>query len=104
MTVKIITDSLGDIPAELVKKLDITVIPIHVLFGMESFQDGVDMTTEQFYARLVTSKTLPTTAVPALGTFIDAYDKVAKEADEIIVLTVSHKLSGTFETASRPPK
>jgi DegV family protein with EDD domain len=101
MSVKIITDSLGDIPADVVKKLDITVIPIHVLFGTQSFQDGVDLTTEQFYAKLVASKTLPTTAVPSLGTFIDTYDRVSKHTDEIIVLTISHKLSGTFETASK---
>jgi fatty acid-binding protein DegV len=63
MTVKIITDSLGDIPSDIIKKLDITVVPIHVLFGTQSYQDGVDLTTEQFYAKLVTSKTLPTTAV-----------------------------------------
>jgi DegV family protein with EDD domain len=101
MTVKIITDSLGDVPAEIVKKLDITVIPIHVLFGTESYQDGVDLTTEQFYARLINSKTLPTTAVPALGTFIAAYDKVPDDYQDIIVITISHKLSGTFETATR---
>jgi DegV family protein with EDD domain len=101
MTLKIIADSLGDVPAELVKKLDITIIPIHVLFGLESFRDGVDMTTAQFYSRLVTSKTLPTTSVPAPGTFMDVYDRVAKQADEIIVLTISHKLSGTYETARR---
>jgi DegV family protein with EDD domain len=101
MTVKIVTDSLGDVPADLVKDLDISVIPIHVIFGTESFQDGIDLTTEQFYSRLVTSKTLPTTAVPALGTFIQAYEKTLKETDEILVLTLSHKLSATFETASR---
>ncbi len=101
MTVKIITDSLGDVPADLVKQLDITVIPIHVLFGTESFQDGVDLTSEQFYSRLVSSKTLPTTAVPALGTFIDIYDKVPEDFNDIIVLTISHKLSGTFDTANR---
>jgi DegV family protein with EDD domain len=59
------------------------------------------MTTEQFYARLVSSKSLPTTAVPALGVFSEIYDKVADKSDEIIVLTISHKLSGTFETAAR---
>lgn len=101
MTVKIVTDSLGDIPADIVKKLDITVVPIQVLFGTESFRDGVDMTTEQFYARLVTSKSLPTTAVPALGVFSEIFDKVAEKTDEIIVLTISHKLSGIFETALR---
>ncbi len=101
MTVKIVTDSLGDIPADLAKKLDITIIPIQVLFGMESFQDGVDLTSEQFYAKLVSSKTLPTTAVPALGTFIKTYEKVGQDCDEMIMLAISHKLSGTFETASR---
>jgi DegV family protein with EDD domain len=101
MTVKIIADSLGDIPADLAKKLDITIIPINVLFGTTSYRDGVDLTTEQFYARLVSSKTLPTSAVPSLGTFIEAYDKASETAKEIVVFTISHKLSGTFETASR---
>jgi DegV family protein with EDD domain len=101
MTVKIIADSLGDIPADLVKELNITIIPIHVLFGTTSYRDGVDLTTEQFYAKLVASKTLPTSAVPSLGTFIEAYDKAAETSKEIVVLTLSHKLSGTFETASR---
>jgi DegV family protein with EDD domain len=101
MTVKIITDSMADLPEELIKKLDIAVIPVNVLFGTESYRDGVDMSTEQFYARLVASKTLPTTAVPALGVFMVAYEKVAKEADDILVITISHKLSGTFETACR---
>jgi len=101
MTVKIITDSLGDIPADIVKKLDISIIPIQVLFGTQSFRDGIDMTTEQFYARLVNTKTLPTTAVPALGVFSEIYDRVSEKTDEIVVLTISHKLSATFETATR---
>lgn len=101
MTVKIVTDSLGDISEDLVKSLDITIIPIHVLFGTESFRDGIDLTTEQFYNKLVTSKTLPTTAVPALGTFLQTYEKVLQETDEILVLTVSHKLSATFDTAAK---
>jgi len=101
MTVKIMADSLGDIPADVVKDLDITIIPIHVLFGTTSYRDGVDLTTEQFYEKLVNSKTLPTSAVPSLGTFIEYYEQVAEKTDEIIVCTISHKLSGTFETASR---
>ena len=101
MTVKIITDSMADLPNELIKKLNINVVPVNVLFGTESFRDGVDMTTEQFYTRLVASKNLPTTAVPALGVFMEIYEQASKEADEILVLTISHKLSGTFETACR---
>jgi DegV family protein with EDD domain len=101
MTVKIITDSLGDLPVEILKKLDISVIPLYVLFGTESYRDGVDMTNEQFYARLVSSKTLPTTSVPALGTFIDLYENAAKKTDEILVISVSRKLSATFDTATK---
>jgi DegV family protein with EDD domain len=101
MTVKILTDSMSDLPADLIKKLNITVIPVNVLFGTDSYRDGVDMTTEQFYARLVASKSLPTTAVPALGVFMEIYEKAFKEADELLVVTISHKLSGTYETACR---
>jgi DegV family protein with EDD domain len=101
MAVKIVTDSLGDIPAEIVKNLDITVIPIHVLFGTESFQDGVDLTPEQFFKKMNSTKVMPTTSVPALGTFIQTYEKVLQCTDEIIVMTISHKLSATYETACR---
>ena len=99
MTVKIIADSLGDVPADVVKELGITVIPIQVLFGTECFRDGVDLTSEQFYEKLVRSKVLPTTAVPSLGAFAEIYDQVAKNADDILVLTISHKLSATYDTA-----
>ncbi len=101
MTVKIITDSMADLPLDVIKKLNITVVPVNVLFGTDSYRDGVDMTTEQFYAKLVASKTLPTTAVPSLGVFMGIYEKALKEADELLVLTISHKLSGTYETACR---
>ena len=67
MTVKIVTDSLGDIPSEVAQELGITIIPVNVLFGTESYRDGVDLTTEQFYDKLVRSKTLPTTSVPPPG-------------------------------------
>jgi DegV family protein with EDD domain len=100
MTVKIITDSLGDIPESIASELDISVIPINVVFGTETYRDGIDLTTEQFYKKLVSSKTLPTTAVPALGIFAETYNKVVEKTDEMLVLTLSHKLSGTFETAS----
>ncbi len=100
MTVKIITDSLGDVPSAVAKELGITTIPVYVIFGTESFRDGIDLTTEQFYDKLAHSKTLPTTSVPPLGTFVEAFDKLAKETDEILAITLSHKLSATHETAS----
>ena len=99
MTVKIITDSLGDIPADLAKELGITVIPINVIFGNINYRDGVDLTTEQFYQKLVSSKLYPTTIVPSLGRFAETFDTVAEKSGDIVVITNSHKLSASYETA-----
>jgi DegV family protein with EDD domain len=99
MTLRIITDSSGGIPARVVEKLGITVIPALVCFGSEAYRDGIDITTEQFYKRLVSSKALPTTSVPTPPTFAQAYDKVAEETDEILVITISSKLSAIHEVA-----
>jgi DegV family protein with EDD domain len=99
MAVKVVTDSLGDIPSKVAEELGITVIPINVLFGTINYRDGVDLTTEQFYDKLAASKSFPTTIVPPLGRFADTYDKVAEETKEIAVVTSSHKLSASYETA-----
>jgi DegV family protein with EDD domain len=99
MTVKIVTDSLGDIPSEVAEELGITVIPINVIFGTINYRDGVDLTTDQFYEKLEANKVFPTTIVPPLGRFADSYDKVAEETDQIAVITSSHKLSASYETA-----
>jgi len=99
MAVKIVTDSVADIPPQVVKELGITVIPLNVRFGTEVYRDGIDLTAEQFYHKLMNSKTLPVTSVPSPGTFAEAYDKLAEETDEILVISVSSKLTGTYEVA-----
>jgi DegV family protein with EDD domain len=99
MAVKIVTDSLGDIPSEVAEELGISVIPINVIFGTISYRDGVDLTTEQFYDKLAHSKIFPTTIVPPLGVFADTYDKLAEQTNEIVVITNSHKLSASYEAA-----
>ena len=97
--VKIICDSTGDIPEEIRKQYDITIVPLNVLFGTDSYQDGVNLTPAQFYKMLVESKVHPTTSQPAPGLFAEAYRKLAKETDEIMVLTISGGISGTYESA-----
>jgi len=97
--VKIICDSTGDIPEEIRKKYDITIVPLNVLFGTDSYQDGVNLAPAQFYKMLVESKVHPTTSQPAPGLFAEAYQKLAKETDEIIVLTISAGISGTYDSA-----
>lgn len=99
MTVKIVTDSVADMPSQVAQELGITVVPLNVSFGNEVHRDGVDLTAEQFYKKLVHSKTLPVTSVPSPGTFAEAYDKLAEETDEILVITLSSKLSATHEVA-----
>jgi len=99
MTVKIVTDSISDLPLQVAKELGITVVPAYIHFGMDTYRDGIDLTTEQFYDKLRRSKILPVTSVPSPGTFSEAYDRLAEQTDEIIVITLTSKLSGTYQVA-----
>jgi len=103
MTVKIVTDSTSDLMPETASGMGITIVPLNVHFGTEigteTYRDGVDLKAEDFYLRLEQCKTLPTTSAPAPGTFAEVYDKLAKETDEILVITISSKLSATYKAA-----
>ena len=99
MAVRIVTDSVADLSSQVVSELAITIVPLNVRFGTEVYRDGIDLTAERFYDRLVHGKTLPVTSVPSPGTFAEAYDKLAEETDEILAIIVSAKLSGTYEVA-----
>ncbi len=99
MTVKIVTDSVSDLPPQVAQELGITIVPLHVRFGTEVYRDGVELTADEFFDRLVDSKILPVTSVPSPGDFAETYDKLAEETDEILVITVTSRLSGTHEVA-----
>ena len=99
MTVKIITDSLSDITSDLAEELGVTVVPLTVLFGHETFLDRVTMTTDEFYHRLVNGNVWPTTTQPPPGDFVNVYNKLAEETNEILVVTLSTKISVTYESA-----
>jgi DegV family protein with EDD domain len=103
MAVKIVTDSTSDLTPEIAGELGITVVPLNVHFtteiGTETYRDGVDLKAEDFYRRLAQNKTLPTTSAPAPGTFVEVYEKMAKETDEILAITISSKLSATYKAA-----
>jgi DegV family protein with EDD domain len=99
MTVKIVTDSVSDISPAIADELGITVVPLNVVFGSEIYRDGIDLTTDEFYEKLRHSQTLPTTSTPPLQTFIEVYDRLAEETDEILVITIARKLSATGESA-----
>jgi DegV family protein with EDD domain len=99
--VKVICDSTGDMPDDLKKQYDITIVPLNILFGKDSYKERVDMMPPQFYKMLVESGVHPTTSQPAPGLYVEAYQKLAKETDEIIVLTISGGISGTYESATQ---
>jgi DegV family protein with EDD domain len=103
MAVKIVTDSTSDLTPETASELGITVVPLNIHFGTEigteTYRDGVDLKAEDFYRRLEQSKNLPTTSAPAPGTFAEVYDRLAKETDEILAITISSKLSATYKAA-----
>lgn len=92
MPVKVVTDNVADLPSQVVEELGITVIPLNVRFGEKVYRDGIDLTTEQFYQELTRSKVMPVT-------FTTAYDKLAEEADEILAIMLSSRLSATHEVA-----
>ena len=98
--VKIVTDSLSDITSDVAQGLGITVVPLTVLFGHETFLDRVTITTDEFYRRLINGTVWPTTTQPTPKAFADVYDKLAAETDEVLVITVSSKLSGTYQSAT----
>ena len=102
MTLRILTDSTADLPPEFVERLHIAVVPLVVLFGDEQLLDGVDITSERFFKRLVREQTLPTTSQPSPASFRAAYEQlVAEGATEILSIHVSGKLSKTIESARR---
>jgi DegV family protein with EDD domain len=99
MPVRIVTDSVADIPAGVIDELGISVIPVLLRFGEETFRDGIDITTDQFYEKLVNSKVAPTTSVPSMDMYARTYAKLAEETDEILVIMLSSKLSGLYNAA-----
>ena len=99
MTVKIVTDSTADLPVLLAQELGITVVPVYVRFGQKVYRDRVDISETEFYQKLVESPVHPTTSQPSPADFADVYKKLSREADEIVSIQVTSKLSGTYNSA-----
>ena len=99
MAIKIITDSTCDIARDTVDQFGISVVPAYVLFGEESFRQGIDINPTQFYARLQSSPQLPSTSQPTPGDFTAAMEPVVSAGDQIVCITVARQLSGTYNSA-----
>ena len=97
--VKLVTDTVSDLPPEVVKDLEITVIPLHVHFGQETYKDRVDLSSEDFYHKLEHGPAFPSTSAPAPGTFAEVFDDLATKCNQILGVFVSRKLSATYDAA-----
>jgi DegV family protein with EDD domain len=99
MPVRIITDSTADIPPQLAAEFGVRVMPLYVHFGNEVYRDGIDLRPDEFYPRLVANKTLPTTSTVAPVEFAQICDELSEETNEILAITISSKLSATYDVA-----
>ncbi|OXL84810.1 MULTISPECIES: DegV family protein [Paenibacillus] len=98
----IVTDSTADIPEDIAKQHDIHVVPLRLMFGEDTFEDGVDISAEVFYKRLVQSEQLPTTSQASPADYMQVYQEIMNEypGSPIISFHISSGLSGTYQSAT----
>ncbi|MFZ5646618.1 MAG: DegV family protein [Bacillota bacterium] len=97
--ISIVTDSTADLPEDIIKKYNITVVPLKVFFGQEVLLDGVEITPDQFFRRQVAGET-SSTSQPSPAEFVDYYTPLVNAGDEIISIHISAHLSGTVQSAN----
>lgn len=97
---KIVTDTTAYLPEGFVLEHDIRVVPLNVHFGVDAFKETVEITNDEFYARLKTAPSLPTTSQPSPGDFLDVFQPLVDAGHEILVLPLSSRLSGTYSSAT----
>jgi DegV family protein with EDD domain len=97
--IKIVTDTAGDMPTAWFDHYHVTTIPFNIQFGLETYRDGLTITTAEFYRRIESSQTLPTTSQPAIGEFIELYQKLAADGSEILSIQLTSRLSGAWQAA-----
>lgn len=99
MGIKIITDSICDVPKEYVERYSIKVMPLTVHFGDESYKDGIDLTLEEFLVKLEKAEMLPTTSQVSPGDFLEVFKEEIALGNKVISIHGSSQLSGTFNSA-----
>lgn len=97
--VRVVVDSACDVPESLAKKLNISIVPLRVSFGDETFTDGVELTARQFMERLTTSSDFPTTSQPPPADFEAAFRDAIESGHDVVCVTIASKLSGTNNSA-----
>ena len=99
MAIKVVTDSTSDLPADVAESLGIEVVPLNIHFGPDVYKDRVNLMPDTFYDKLINGNVLPTTSQPSVGEFIEVYERLGSDADGIVSVHLSEKLSGTMNSA-----
>ncbi len=99
MALRIVTDSLSDITGSLTDELGISVVPVYVRFGEQVYKDRIEITTDEFYYKLTHDSVWPSTTQPTPNDFLEVYQRLAEGGNDILVVSLSSKLSGTYESA-----
>jgi len=97
--VAIVTDGACSLSPARGEELGIHIAPVYVTFGDKTYRAGIDLEDTEFYKLLAASKKLPTTAQPTASDFVNIYNKLADEVDEIITIVISHHMSATIQSA-----
>ncbi|HOT24829.1 MAG: DegV family protein [Chloroflexi bacterium] len=97
--VAIVTDSTGAFPASMIEELKLSIVPLNIHWDGTNYVDFVDITPAEFYKKLASSKTLPTTSQPSAAAFADVFEKLLSQDYDILTLPLSSRLSGTYYSA-----
>lgn len=97
--VTIVTDSAADLPAEVFRAHGIHIVPLMLMDGETMLRDRIDISADEFAARMSDSGPLPTTSQPSPGAFLEVFERAAEEGEEILVVALSSELSGTLQSA-----
>ncbi len=99
MKIGIVADTSSNFTPEIAEKLGIHIVPMQIIIDQQTYKDAYDLSIEEFYEKMATSKTLPKTSQPAIGEFLQLYEKIENQYDKIISIHPAKALSGTLETA-----
>lgn len=97
--VVVVTDSVATLPGEVLRDLDIRVVPIMLNYGGTSYRDGIDLTPEQFYVLQKTAAEMPTTSTPSVGEIAALYEEAARDASGVVAVHVAARLTSVFDAA-----
>ena len=101
MATRIVTDSCSDLPPSLAQASDVTVVPLYVNIGGDTYRDGVDIDADRFYSLEERLLGLPTTSQPSVGDFVEVYQRLLDEGHQVVSIHISAKLSGTLNSATQ---